>query len=431
VTTGATTGSVTTGGTTGGVTTGGTTGSVTTGSDGGSAGSTAGTISVEDDGANCAVATLPDPATLTSIAKLPDPFQKLDGTRMSTKAEWRCRREEIRKMAEKYALGTKPAPPQSVTGSVTNTSITVQVSDNGKAGSFSATVSLPPSGTAPYPVIIAYSGINGIDPNVIKSEGVATVIYNPTSVGAEGNGHGPNQTGAFYSIYSGGSVTGLLVAWAWGVSRIIDVIQNSDGTILRADAVGVTGCSLYGKGAFIAGAFDQRIALTMPVESGTMGEPIWRGIAQAEIGANGNPPESLLAAYNEQPWYADAFNTFTNNPAKAPLDTHELLAMIAPRGVFIMDNPYLGELAANYGHVAALGGEEVYTALGAGDAVSYNSNVASGTHCSTRTEWTVPLQKNIERFLKKSGNAAGTISPYPSQTGDLSVWRDWTTPTLN
>ena len=63
----------------------------------------------------------------------------------------------------------------------------------------------------------------------------------------------------------------------------------------------MTGCSRYGKGAFIAGAFDERIALTLPVESGTAGVPIWRGIAKAEVGANGNPSQSLSNAYKNSP----------------------------------------------------------------------------------------------------------------------------------
>ena len=56
------------------------------------------------------------------------------------------------------------------------------------------------------------------------------------------------------------------------------VIEQAGGSILNADATGVTGCSRFGKGAFVAGAFDQRIALTMPIESGSAGVPIFRGI---------------------------------------------------------------------------------------------------------------------------------------------------------
>ncbi len=420
-----------TGGGLGGIT--GSAGSGSGGANGGAAGATA--SSSEDDGADCAIATVPGLLT-TSNAQLPDPFTKLDGTRMSTKAEWRCRREEILRMAEKLALGTKPPKP-TVTGSVSRTSINVMASANGKSASFSATIAIPTGGKAPYPAIIVYGGAGfgaPLDSATINSEGVALITYNPYDVGAEGHGHGTNQTGAFYTLYSGGSgSTGLLAAWGWGVSRIIDVIAAADGTIIQADAIGVTGCSRFGKGAFIAGVLDQRVALTMPIESGTDGVPIWRGIAKQEKGANGNPPQSLPSAYGEQPWYADASNAWINDPTKTPVDTHELVAMVAPRGLFIMENPWIGELASKYGHVAALGGLEVYTALGAGDAVTYYSDVPSseGTHCSNRPEWAAPLKNNIERFLKKTGTAPGVIKAAPNQTGDLSTWRSWTTPALN
>jgi hypothetical protein len=376
------------------------------------------------------VAALPAAGSLPAITLLPDPFTKLDGTRMTMKSEWTCRREEIRKQAETYAFGTKPPPPMMVSGTVSSTMITVNVMDGGKMASFTATVTLP-TGTGPFPALISYGALAGIDMSWVTSEGLAFINYNPMSVGMEGAGHSPNQTGAFYSLYTGGSKTGLLTAWGWGVSRIIDVIEKSGGTMLDPTAIAVTGCSRFGKGAFIAGAFDQRVALTLPVESGTAGVPIWRGIAKAENGENGNPSQSLASAYSEQPWFADAFNAFTNNATKTPIDTHEVVGMIAPRGLFIMDNPHIGELSPKYGDVAALAGKEIYTALGAGDAISYNSNVASGTHCSVRPEWQTPFKNNVERFLKKTGTAAGAITPFSTQSGDLTMWRSWTTPTLN
>ena len=416
---------------------GGSSGAVGTGGAGGTgrggttgAGGTGpGTPSKEDEGADCTVGTLP--AANTAIAKLPDPFKKIDGTMVAAKADWRCRREEIKKLEEKYVYGPKPPPPQSVSGSVSTSTISVTVMDNGKSASFTATVSIPSGASQPVPAIISYGGLAGIDMAWLNSEGVAFINFNPTSVGAEGHGHGTNQTGAFYSLYSGGSATGLLTAWGWGVSRIIDVIEKSGSTIIKPDAIGVTGCSRYGKGAFIAGVLDQRVALTLPVESGTAGVPIWRGIAKAEKGENGNPSQSLSSAYSEQPWFGDPFQPFLNNPATNPIDTHELVAMIAPRGLFIMDNPHIGELSPKYGHVAALAGAEVYKALGAADAIGYNSNVQSGTHCSVRPEWQTPFKNAVERFLKKTGTAAQTINAFSSQSGNLADWRDWTTPTLN
>ncbi len=404
----------------GGSATGGTpTGGAPTGGSG-----TAG--SSEDDGANCTIGALPS-GTLPSIAKLPDPFMKLDGTRMTTKAEWRCRREEIRKLAEKFAYGTKPPPPATVTGTVSRTSITVNVSDGGKSSSFTASVVLPTSGSAPYPAIIVYGGAGfgaPLDSSVINSEGVALINYDPYSAGQEGTGRA-SKAGAFYTVYGSTSSTGLLVAWGWGVSRIIDVIAESDGSVLRADAIGVTGCSRFGKGAFVAGIFDQRVALTMPIESGTAGVPIWRNV-------NAEGAQTLSSAYGEQPWFGDAFSAFINNNATtAPLDTHEGIAMIAPRGLFIMDNPHIANLGPKSAHIAALAGAEVYKALGAGDAITYYSNVANGSHCSVRPEWATPLRNNIQRFLKKTGTAPGVINAYSSATGNLASWRDWTTPTLN
>src|SRR5215471_7898226 len=66
---------------------------------------------VEDDGAGCPV-TLP--GSVPATAKLPDPFTRLDGTRITTKSDWRCRREEIAQLAEKYVYGAKPARPSTV-----------------------------------------------------------------------------------------------------------------------------------------------------------------------------------------------------------------------------------------------------------------------------------------------------------------------------
>lgn len=399
-------------GSTGGVSGGGAGGTVTGGS--------------EDDGVDCPVANLPDSGSLTAIAKLPDPFTNLDGTRLSAKADWRCRREQIRKLAEKFAYGTKPPRPQTVTGSVSTTSITVKVTDNGKSTTFSMPVVLPTGGSAPYPAIIVYGGASfgaPLDSTVINSEGVALINYDPYAVGKEGTGRA-NKQGAFYDIAGSNSTTGLLIAWGWGVSRIVDVVAQSDGKVLNADAIAVTGCSRFGKGAFIAGAFDQRIPLTMPIESGTAGVPIWRNV-------NAEGAQTLSSAYGEQPWFGDAFSAFTSAPTKAPLDTHETLAMIAPRGLFIMDNPHIANLGPKSAHIAALAGAEVYKALGAGDNITYDSDVQSGTHCSLRPEWSTPLKNNIEKFLKKTGNAPGVIKASPSASGNLSDWRDWTTPTLN
>ena len=373
---------------------------------------------VEDSTTDCTVGAMP--TTMTSNAKLPDPFKKLDGTRIAAKADWHCRRAEIKKLAETFAYGSKDKPT-TVTGTVSNTGITVNVSSGGKTSSFTATVSLPTTGKAPYPAVIVYGGM-AADTATILGEGVAVINYDPYSCGKEGTGRASKQ-GAYYTIAGSNSTTGLLVAWGWGVSRIIDVIAQ-DGKVLKADAIGVTGCSRFGKGAFIAGVFDERVALTMPEESGSAGVPIWRGIP-------GEGAQTLSSAYGEQPWFGHAFSAFTSDPTKAPLDTHEAIALIAPRGLFIMENPHIANLGPKSGHAAALAGLEVYKALGAGSNITYWSDVADGNHCAIRPEWKVPMQQNIMKFLTKTANDPGVFKPSATATSSLATWVDWTTPTLN
>jgi hypothetical protein len=374
---------------------------------------------VEDEGASCPV---PGNVSLVSNSRLPDPFRRVNGTRITSKADWVCRRAEIKELTERYVYGDKPAKPPTVTGTVSSSSITVNVSVNGRSASFSAGVQLP-SGTGPFPAVFVVGGL-GADTATIRGAGVATISYDPLAIGREGTPRN-NKQGAFYTLYGNTSSTGLLAAWAWGVSRIIDVIESSGGSILRADATGVTGCSRYGKAALAIGAFDQRIALTMPIESGSAGAPIFRGIA----GESGAQP--LSSAYGEQPWLGDAFNQFTGSPNTLPVDQHETVAMVAPRGLFIMENPSIDWLAARSGSVAALGAAEVYRALGVVDNITYWSDVADGTHCAVRNEWRTPLQQNLQKHLLRTGSAAGTIRISSRKAGNLAEWRDWTTPTLS
>src|SRR5690606_38462141 len=193
------------------------------------------------------------------------------------------------------------------------------------------------------------------------------------------------RRGAFYTLHDGAmDATGTLMAWAWGVSRLVDVIAAHDA-LLRADAVAVTGCSRWGKGALAAGAFDPRIALTIPIESGTGGVPVWR--AAGEGGA-----QSPASAWGEQPWLGDGFAPFAQAPWRLAIDQHAVLALVAPRGLLVLDNPHVDWLGARHGHLSALAAAEVYAALGAAGNLGYHGDVADGRHCAWREEWTGPAR---------------------------------------
>ncbi len=378
---------------------------------------------VENEGADIAV-TLPTSFN-TANAALPDPFLMMNGTRMTTKEQWKQRRQETLRLLERTIYGTKPPKPTSVTGTITNTKITVNVSEGGKSASFSGNISLP-SGTGPFPVVIRYGSMGGADPTSLKSWGVATIEFDVASVGSE-SGTRTNKTGAFYTIYGSKSTTGLLAAWAWGVSRFIDVIQQSDGKLLKWDAVGVTGCSRWGKGAFVAGVLDQRVALTIPMESGSGGMNVMRS-AIKDAGA-----QSPNSAYTETYWLGDDFSAFTSNPNNLPVDMHQAVALVAPRGFFVMD-----KTAASAGQWlnipssqrAAKGGVEVYKALGVGGNFYY-MNTPTDAHCSGANNYNTPLKDFVEKFLLRT-KAPGTTPTFTENNPpDMSSWINWTTPTLS
>jgi len=230
---------------------------------------------VENTGADCEVPELAGPAELPRIDRLPDPFTQLDGTRLAQTSEWRCRRQEILEQAEKYIYGEKPPKPESVAGSVTSDTVTVQIQHEGKSIQFSAEIVLPP-GTGPFPALInlgARSGFGGITlgEQVILGQGVAIIFYNHYDLGQEGQpeaSRGLPNPGLFYDIYGGDHSAGLLMAWAWGASRLMDVLQESGSGVIDPNRVGVTGCSRNGKGAFAVGVFDERIALTKRILAG-------------------------------------------------------------------------------------------------------------------------------------------------------------------
>jgi len=409
-------------------------GSMSVGAAGGAAAGSAGTGSqlVENQSADCPVGTLPEPSALTAIPKLPDPFMKLDGKRVASKAEWRCRRQEIRKQAEKYILGAKPTP-DVVTGTVTKTSATVHVEAKGKSIDFSVKIVLPSKGQAPFPAMInvGSSGMT-IGESRVLDQGVAVIYYNNYDLGKEGTAEasrGKPNPGKYYDIYGGDDQAGLLMAWAWGASRLLDVLQKSGGEFIDIKAIGVTGCSRLGKGAFTIGVFDDRIALTIPHEPSTGGDPALR-IMDKIPGA-----ERTDYNYNGLNWLSNNFAPFvfsnnTSNAVKLPIDTHALIAMIAPRGLLILENPHQTQMGAPAGHTAAVAGLEVYKALGAEKNISYHSSVAETAHCSYKTEYTDLVVKSIAAFLTHKGDAPGQFLVGYGGSLTRSDWIDWTAPTL-
>ena len=223
-----------------------------------------------------------------------------------------------------------PGPPTSLTASLSGNTLTITPTVSGKSISFSVTISYPSSGTAPYPALIAYDGGSLPAPS-----GVAIISYSNGDIAAQ-DSTSSRGDGKFYTLFGSGHSAGAMTAWAWGLSRIIDALENTPSAKIDTTRLGVTGCSRDGKGAMVGGAFDDRIVLTLPQESGAGGSASWRISDYLKSqGANIQTAEEIVT---ENVWFSTAFNPYVNNVSELPFDHHLLAALIAPRGLFVIDN---------------------------------------------------------------------------------------------
>jgi len=379
----------------------------------------------ENEGADIAV-NLPTSFT-TSNANLPDPFMMLSGSRMTAKDQWKQRRQELLKLLEKTVYGAKPGKPASVTGTVSKTSISVKVG----SASFSVAVTMPSSGSAPYPLVIRYDD-SGAPTTDFTGNGIAVANYTTSSVGG---GTRASKSGAFYTANPNNKTTGHLAAWAWGVSRIIDVIEADPDKLFDPTKIGVTGCSRDGKGAFAAGVLDQRVALTMPMESGTGGMASMRvAYNNRDQSGGSNGSQSPSSAYGEQPWLGDDFSAFQNSPDKLPIDMHEAIALVAPRG-FLAIYKTAGSagqwLNVPGSHVSAVSGAEVYKALGYGGNFGW-MNTGTQSHCAWPSGYSTTVKDFCDKYLhRKKAPAAAPLFDENNRPAAAASMVNWTTPTLS
>lgn len=120
---------------------------------------------------------------------------------------------------------------------------------------------------------------------------------------------------------------GALRAWAWGASRALDFMEGDKA--VDAHHVAIAGHSRYGKAALLTMAYDPRFAVVYVSSSGTGGAQLWR--------RNFGEKLENVAATNEYHWMAGNFLKYAGpkNAGDMPVDSHELIALCAPRPVFI------------------------------------------------------------------------------------------------
>jgi hypothetical protein len=193
-----------------------------------------------------------------------------------------------------------------------------------------------------------------------KGWGYAVIV--PTSYQAD---YGAGLTRGIIGLVNKGQPRkaddwGTLRTWAWGASRALDYFETD--TLVDAKRVGIEGHSRYGKATLVTMAYDKRFAIAFVSSSGEGGAKLHRRDA-GEIVEN-------LTSSGEYHWMAGNFIKY-GGPLTwddLPVDAHELIAMCAPRPVFISSGE-TGDawVDARGMFMAAVAAGPVYKLLGAND----------------------------------------------------------------
>jgi (4-O-methyl)-D-glucuronate---lignin esterase len=324
----------------------------------------------------CTLPALPDPASLTyQNQKLPDPFTFFDGTKVTTKEQWDCRRREILAMADKYIYGPVPRVPDQVSGTVSGGTVSISATVGSATETFSASI----SGSGD---VIALKLSGGIFPQSSK-----TLTF--------GSGFEAKIRTLF-----GLSELNPNVANGWMIDRVMDVLEQNPGSGHDPTKVMVSGCSGCGKGAFLAGVFS-RAPLVIIVESGGGGAANLRQAEWFRHGAGNDIwqcadalPQSIDNLEDNGicgPWVTGAASWLRSNPAKVynlPIDQHLLLATIAPRHLLHFSNNNgvnsWCHLGGTCEALSAWAAEPVWNALGVPERMGFH--MYSAGHCSAPAE---------------------------------------------
>lgn len=367
---------------------------------------------------------------------LPDPLVMFDGRPVKTAADWRTRRAEILETYKDDIYGRVPANTPKVRWEVASTDTSARagallrrvvgtIGTAAGAPTIKLNVYTPAGATHAVPVILlvnfgggpprpagapAGPGAGSGEPPVAdeilaRGWGYATVGYNDIQPdransftdGVIGTTLAPGQTRPAPGDW------GTISAWSWGISRIIDYFETDRA--IDAKHVAVQGFSRLGKTVLWASAMDERITAVFSGCAGEMGS----SLARRDFG------ESVDDMAQNFPWqFSSRFQQWVGRWNDMPVDTHMLIALSAPRPVFITGGTtdqwsdpkgeFLAQVAASpvYQLLGAKG-------IGATELPPVDTTVATGDlgwhyhtggHMLTVDEWKAFLVF-LDRYFKK------------------------------
>jgi hypothetical protein len=280
---------------------------------------------------------------------LPDPLILNDGRRVTDpNTWWKVRRPELIELFEHEVYGRIPrvtpavrweiGPAEPALGGVATTRRIIGHIDNTSYPAATPviefTLTLPRKASRPVPVIVSLAFIIGgrdlgddTGFHTVLQRGWGFVKFNPMTVQADTGG--ALDRGIIGLVGRGQPRQpddwGVIAAWSWALSRIFD--QLATNRDIDARRIGIQGLSRFGKTALVAAAYDTRWAAVYSSCSGAGGAKLHRHDFGESL--------DIVCSVDEYHWMAGNFLKYAGHWTALPIDQHALIALIAPRPVFI------------------------------------------------------------------------------------------------
>lgn len=328
---------------------------------------------------------------MPEIATLPDPFAWADGSGRSTDfKDWKRHRFEIAHQLQHYELGMKPVTPRdSIEAILNNDTLRVIVHENGEVLLLTAPIKYPED-NGPFPAIIGIGRSTGaLLEQLFDKRKIAQITFDFTQVMSHTQKRGNEPINRLYPEQT---EMGSYCAWSWGISRLIDGLEKVEKkSRIDLSHLAISGYSFAGKMALFAGAFDERIALTIAQEPGGGGVNAWRVSETLEN------VETL--GRTNYAWFLESMRQFAGkNVNRLPIDHHELAALIAPRALLVLGNTDYEWLAEESNYVSCQAARMVWKAFGIEDRMGFSIQ-GGHMHCMLPKSQYPEVEAFIDKFL--------------------------------